>query len=119
MTEQPQPVEPARTGANLHDVAKLLREADHLGPETQQVLAELVDELASALAATRPSSPEAEHLAGTTVHLLEALHKRQDKGMLAAARARLEDALNRAEAKAPIPVNLAWRLLDALANIGI
>lgn len=108
-----------RTRADLQEVAKLLRDSDHLGPEAQEALVELVDELVGALASGRPAPAEAEHLADLTVHLLDALHQRHDRTMLTAARTRLEEALNRAEARAPIAVNLAWRLLDALAGIGI
>jgi hypothetical protein len=34
-------------GERLHEIARLLREADHLGPETKQAVAELADELAN------------------------------------------------------------------------
>jgi hypothetical protein len=97
----------------------LLREAEHLGPEEQQILAEVVDELARALESPQAVSPELVHLAESTTHLLQALHERKDKGVVSAATRRVEKALSNAEARAPFLVGLVERLVEMLAATGI
>jgi phosphoglycolate phosphatase-like HAD superfamily hydrolase len=87
--------------------------------EPRQVLAELIDELSTALKSAQLPSDEVTHLAGTTMHLAEALHHQHDKGMLEKVRDRFEDATAQAEARAPVAVGLARRVLDALAQMGI
>jgi hypothetical protein len=122
MPEQPQPAPTSAAPAvlaNLHTVAQLLREAQHLGPEEQQILGEVVDEMARALESPQASSPELVHLAESTAHLLRALHQRRDTGVLASARHRLEGALRAAEVRAPFLVGLVRRLVEALAATGI
>jgi hypothetical protein len=106
-------------GERLHEIARLLREADHLGPETKQAVAELADELANTLRSAAPSAAEAAHLADSAAHLIEALHRKEDKGVLASARDRLEQAILGAEAQTPFLAGIARRLLDALASLGI
>src|SRR5262249_7196309 len=60
MSEQPQPNSPSRAEveASLDEVRGLLREAHHLGPEAQETLAGLVDELSRALATGTMSAEE-------------------------------------------------------------
>jgi hypothetical protein len=111
----PQPPGPL---AGLHEIARALREAPPLGPEAQQALAALIDELGNALEST-PARPELEHLAGTTADLVRALHRRHDARGLAAARDRLEQAILGLEARAPVTAGIARRLLDALTGLGI
>src|SRR5262245_41590000 len=110
----PEPTPPLR--ATLHHLAQVLREAHHLGPEAQQQLAALVDELGQALETSAASPAELERLSGETARLAEAL-KRRDRGMLASVRDRLEEAAVEAEAQAPLTVGLARRLAETLANI--
>ncbi len=121
MAEQPDRNPPARpeVEASLHAVGELLREAHHLGPEAQQTLAQLVDELGSALGSGTLSSAELAHLRDSTARLVEALHRRHDEGVVAAARDRLEEAVVSAESNAPVVAGVARRLLDALASLGI
>ena len=104
--------------ARLHDVARMLRESKSLDPQVQRSLAELLDELSTALAA--PDAPPAEvaRLADTTAHLAASL-QHNDRGLLEKARDGFEGAIIEAEVHAPIAVGLARSLLDALANIGI
>jgi hypothetical protein len=104
---------------SLHDLANKLRQAPPLGPDAQRILAELIDELGNTVVATQVPSTEVVHLAETTTHLLQALQRRHEPGRLAAARDRLETAILRAEATAPVMAGFARRLLDALANLGI
>lgn len=107
---------PARE--NLEKLAPLLREADHIEPEVQKILADLVDELVR-MVGPASTSARAEHLAETSAHLIQALHRKQHVGLLAAAKKRLEEAAARAETEAPVATGLARRLLDTLAGLGI
>jgi hypothetical protein len=105
--------------AKLHSIAQLLRDADHLSPEAQQALAEIVEELGKALHSVPVSSEETKSLAESTAHLVRALHERQNRGLLTAARDRLKQAITRVEYQAPFAAQLAGRLLDTLASLGI
>ena len=105
--------------SRLHAVARMLRHSPAVDAESQRVLAELVDELSTALQAANVPPAEVARLADSTAHLAESLHHQHDMGLLGRARERLEGAVIEAEAHAPLAVGLARRLLDALANIGI
>lgn len=109
----------AQVRASLHKLAQVLRQADHLEPEAQEALADLVDELGKALAPTTPASSEAAHLASTAASLARALHQEQSPTLLSAAKRRLEQAAIRAESQAPVATGIARRLLDVLADLGI
>src|SRR2546423_1545238 len=117
MSETPESSPPAvpQIQARLQDVARLLRQTGSLDPESQHTLAELVDELSKTLDAAHMPPTEVTHLAESTAHLAESLHHRRERGLLGAARDRLERAVGNAEANAPVAVGLARRLLDALA----
>jgi hypothetical protein len=117
MPEQPQGLPDVQ--ASLHAIARILREAHHLGPDARQALAEFVDELGRDLERGAVPPTETAHLAAGTAHLLQALHPRPNPGVLVGARERLEQAILNAETKAPFAAGLAQRLLDALANVGI
>jgi len=103
----------------MAEAARLLRQAHHLGPDAQQRLAELAEEMGKALDGHPVSSAEMSHLADTTASLVHALHKQHDTGLLSDARDRMERAIIAAEVQAPVATGVARRLLDALANIGI
>lgn len=103
----------------LTQLAQLLRQARHLGPEAQEELADLVEELGRLLHPEVISSTEATHLVESTAHLAEALHERHDAGLLAAAKERLKEAALRAETKAPMATGIARQLIETLANLGI
>src|SRR5262249_32491808 len=121
MPETPEPAgrAPAEEQATLQNIAQLLRDADHLGPEAQQALADLVDELAGSLAGPTLPPPEAAHLAASTAHLVEAVRHQHNAGVLSAARARVAQAIVSAEVRAPVVSGVARRLLEALSNLGI
>jgi hypothetical protein len=104
--------------ASLQAVARLLREPHPLSAEAQEALAGYIDELSALLAAPEAPPEAVRHLAESTVHLVEAVHHR-DEGLVTAARGRLEQAILGAEAQAPVAAGVARRVLDALANIGI
>jgi hypothetical protein len=120
MAEQP-PTDPPpdQVRDRLRELARLLRKARHLDPDAKQELADLVDELGGALHPEAFSSAETAHLADSAAHLAQALSRPGDTGLLDAARERLEKAVARAEAKAPVATGVARRLIDALANLGI
>jgi hypothetical protein len=113
----PSPAGPP-VGERLQELAQVLRESRHLGPQVQRELADLLEELAGELESAAPS-PHAEHLAESAAHLAQELNEQRGKGPLAAAVQRLKDAAARAEAKAPVATGLARRLVDVLADIGI
>jgi hypothetical protein len=120
MTEPapPGPDSAATVRTRLQEVVPLLRESRHIDPDVQQALADLVDELIRVMDPHAPAL-EAAHLAESSTHLVQALHRKQHAGLLAAATERLEEAATRAEAEAPVATGLARRLVDLLANLGI
>lgn len=115
MAEAPSP----DVRGNFQDLARQLRGAHHLGPEAQQALAELVEELGQAFPAGEGPPAEMTHLAESTAHVVEALRQQDETGLLGAARERLERATVAAETRAPVAAGVARRLVDALANLGI
>jgi hypothetical protein len=121
MPEQPPPNPPAllQVQATIHAIAQVLRQPGQLRPETQKTLAELVDELGATLQSATVPSDELAHLTESTAHLLQALQKPHETGVLAAARDRLEGAIVRAESEAPVAAGLARRLVETLSNLGI
>ena len=123
MSDQPAPAPaPAppldEIRARLLACAMSLRDADHIEPEAQRALADLVIELASALD-PRAASAQAAHLAESSAYLVEALHEPENPGLIAAARRRVEEAAARAEAGAPVATGVARQLIDLLAGLGI
>ncbi len=121
MPDTPGPATPSVTEVRtrLHDAARLVRDSDSLDPDVRRSLAELMDELGRALEA--PDAPPAEvaRLAEGAAHLAESLHRGHDRGLPEGTRGRLEQLVLDAEARAPVAVGLARRLIDALANLGI
>jgi hypothetical protein len=103
----------------LHEIAKLLRGTHHLGPEAQQALAKLADELGNLLDPATTLPAEAAPLLESTAHVVSALRDKRGPGPLSAARARLEKTVAEVEARAPGAADFARRLLDTLANLGI
>jgi hypothetical protein len=121
MTKAPSSESPSQLGveANLHDLAKLLRSATHLEPETQRSLAEIVEELAKALHATPIPTQELVPLSQSTAELIHGLHQRHDKTVISGARDRLSRSILRVENRAPMVAQIAGRLLEILASSGI
>lgn len=104
---------------NLHELADTLRQARSLNAAEQAELSELIDELARTLEGASVPAAEKAHLLDTTAHLVRSLHQQRDGGLLRAARERLEEAVTRAEAEAPVAAGIVRRLLELLANLGI
>lgn len=120
MADQPPAAQtPPDVPHRLHAIAQLLRESEHLEPDAQQALAELLDELGNALTSPSEAGAEAAHLTETTAQLVQALHAGEEPRKVATARSRLQEAILRAEAKAPVAAGIANRLIDTLSNIGI
>ncbi len=121
MAEQqpPKSLVPPEVCETLDAVSRLLHQAQHLGPEAQQQLADLVDELNRTLSATAVAPEELSHLRESAAHLAEALEHQHDEGLLAAARDRLEEAAAGLEARAPTLAGITRRFLDVLSNLGI
>jgi hypothetical protein len=103
----------------LHAISELLRQPHRLGAAGQAALADLVDELDSALKIGKIPIVEAARLAETASHFAEAVHREEETGVLRAARDRLEEATVAVENHAPTVAGLAWRFMDALSHIGI
>jgi hypothetical protein len=121
MAEAPRPATPSvpEIQDRLQAAAHLLRRKGPLDREAKTALAELVDELGRILETTAVPPAEVTLLAESTAHLAEALQQQQQRELPVSVRERLERAVVRAEAQAPVAVGLARRLLDALANLGI
>ena len=121
MPQQPSPDLPddSNLETKLQSIAQLLRQANHLTPEAQKALAEIVEELGKALHSATVSSEETKSLADSTAHLVRALHQRENQGLLAAARDRMKQAITHIEYEAPFAAQIAGRLLDTLASFGI
>ncbi len=116
-SQQPAPPPPSDLSARLRELARLLREADHLDPEAQQSLADLADELADSLGKSAVPTAEEVELGQLAEQLIEALHREEPP--VAATRHRLQEAILAAETRAPFTAGIAQRLVDALANLGI
>jgi hypothetical protein len=113
MPESPQAV-PAR----LRELARLVREADHLDPKAQQSLADLAEQMADRLSQPHTPSPEEVELGQLAGELIEALQS-EEKAPPASARHRFQEAIVAAETRAPLAAETARELLDVLANLGI
>jgi hypothetical protein len=113
------PPDVAKVQADLQDVIQRMRTARHLDPSLQQRLADLLEELRKAIQATPEPSAELLHVAQSAAQLAQHLHRQEKHGMLASAKAQLQRTIAHAEVEAPRVTDLARRLIDALANIGI
>jgi hypothetical protein len=120
MQEQPSKAEGAGTPAvdHIEELARRLRDAEHLDPEARAEVADLLRSLALELDRREPSKHE-EHLAHTTMQLVRAVNDQHEPGLIKAARSRLDQAIAKAEAKAPVATDIVARLADLLGGIGI
>jgi hypothetical protein len=114
MPEQPDP----SAVNDIEELARRLREAEHLEPEARGQAADLLGNLAAELDQTKPSAQK-EHLAESAAQLVRAVQDQHEPGLIEAARERLEEAVARAEANAPVATDLVLQLIDVLANLGI
>jgi hypothetical protein len=104
--------------AELHEVAQLLHQADHLDRQVQQSLANLLEELKAAVSATALPSTELLHVAQDATQIAQHLHRQEQRGV-ASAREGLRRTLARVELQAPAVAGFARLLLETLANLGI
>jgi hypothetical protein len=102
----------------LVSIAQFLRQAHRMGPETQLVLADYVEELGKALEDSDISTTEIARLTQCASQLLDAVHD-EEPGVLQGARDRLERTVVAAETQAPILAGLLRRLAETLSNLGI
>jgi len=115
--ESPRPSSPDPSLAEeVGELARHLREAHHLDAATRSELASLLKELARTL---EDPSPQTEQLAESTVELVRAVKDRHEPGLVEAARERVDGAIARAEAKAPVATEIVLQLIDLLAGLGI
>ncbi len=110
---------PEERAATLHAVARALREAPHLGREAKQALAAFLDALDDPRTTAGTPPEDMNRLTDRATKLLYALHHQHDAGILAEARDRLEEAVLRVGAAAPVTAGAFRRLLDALGNSGL
>jgi hypothetical protein len=103
---------------SIEDLARRVREAEHLEPGTRAQVADLLGNLAAELDQAEPSAQK-ELLTQTTTQLVQAVHDRHDPGLIEAARERLEEVVARAETKAPVATDVVLQLIDLLARLGI
>jgi ABC-type transporter Mla subunit MlaD len=118
MQEQPSKGERSDRAVDIDELARRLREAEHLEPEAREKVAGLLRELSDALEQAEPS-PHTEDLTQSTAQLMQAVKDQHEPGLIEAARERLEEAVARAESKAPVATDVVLRLIDALAGAGI
>ena len=118
MSEQPTPAADALE-SNIHELARVVREARRLDPDARRALADLVDELSRTLHTAPHSAEETSRVAESAAHLAEALLAGREETVLTSARGRLENAAALADARAPVVSGLARRVLDVLADLGI
>jgi hypothetical protein len=114
MPEQPDP----SAENDIEELARRLREAEHLEPEARAQVADLLGNLAAELDQTEPSAHKAQ-LAESAAQLVRAVKDQHEPGLIEAARERLEAAVARAEANAPVATDLVIQLIDLLASLGI
>src|SRR6516225_8864240 len=91
MPEQPSatPASAAQVQNSLHELAQVLRQVDHLEPEAQQSLADLVDQLSRTIKPEPACVAEDTHLIAGVASLAQALRQGQSPGLLKAARQQL------------------------------
>ena len=93
-----------------------------MGPNARvavELTLEAAKELSGALTSGPSAAPSQAHLTESTAHLVEALHHQKDAGVLGQAKQRLIEAAARTEAEAPLAAGIIYRIIEALANVGI
>ena len=116
---RPTPPPAAEVGHHLHTIARLLRETPHMGPQAQELLAELVEELSRALESGPVPPAELAQLADHVAQLVKATHAGEETSILGKVRERAEVAVTAVEARAPTVAGLTRRLIETLSEMGI
>jgi hypothetical protein len=115
----PQPPSVPELQARLEGVARLLQESRAIDPGARDDLAELVDELGTALQSGQVPPDELARVADATAHLAESLHAQHESGQVGAIRERLQQAAATVETRAPFLTGLVRQLSETLSNLGI
>ena len=120
MPEQPSKAETPdpSIGSDIEELARRLGGVKHLEPEARATLADLLRKLAAELDQAEPSAHK-EQLAESAAQLVRAVKDQHEPRVVEAARERLEEAVARAEAKAPVATDLVLQLINLLADLGI
>lgn len=119
---EPIPVDPqsqTQMRTDFQELAGLLREASHLEPEAQRSLANLLEELGREIDPAALTSTQTTHLAEAVSRVARSLHEKDESGILATARDRLQQAASRAEVEAPVATGIVRQFIDVLASMGI
>jgi hypothetical protein len=120
MPDQPDPPNSAAAvRSNLHTIAQMLRQKDRLNPESQALLADLLEELSKSLRGNAIPSAEVAKLTECAAHLVDAVHHGHEPGLLEAAKNRLDRAVIAVESQAPRLADITRRLAQMLADVGI
>lgn len=119
MSEPVPPSAAAEVQAHLRNIARILHECKHLGPETQKLMADLVEELSNALSSSTVPSKDLAHMTECAAHLAQAAKQPQAPEKVTTARDRLENAIIRIETEFPTVAGVGRRLIDALGELGI
>jgi hypothetical protein len=109
----------AAVRSNLHTISLLLRQKSRLNPESQELLADLIDELSKSLEENAIPSAEVAKLTECAAQLADAVHHGHEPGLLEAAHSRLDRAVIAVESQAPALADLTRRLAQMLADLGI
>lgn len=105
----------AQTRADLQHLAASLRDADHLEPDTQQALANLLEELITELDS---SSLATVKTAESVRAVVRSLHEQHPPEAMVSAKDRLKESADELD-KSEITRGVVYRLLDLLAGMGI
>ncbi len=104
--------------ASLSELARLLRDVDHLEPDVRRELADVVDELEAAVRGEL-TAEQAEHVRASVRDVIEAIRAQREENPVAQAREQLESTVARTAAEAPVASGVARRFIEMLANLGI
>src|ERR1700735_1378267 len=100
----------AAVRSNLHTISLLLRRKDRLNPESQALLADLLEELGKSLEGNAIPPAEVAKLTECAAQLVDAVHHGHEPGLLETAHDRLDRAVLAVESQAPALANLTRRL---------
>lgn len=105
--------------ARLDATARLLADPTDIDPTTRKALAELVEEMRSALQSGKVSAEAVAPLAANTARLAESLHQSEDASVLEQIQASFREAILNAEAHHPVAAGMARGVLDTLTGFGL
>ena len=118
--QQPTPPDSSPLPNRLHEIAQLLRQTHHLGPDAQQALADLADQLGGVFEQAQSPAAATQPVVESIANVVQALHPgAARRGPFTAARERLQELAASVEGRAPNLSAFVGRLLDTLADLGI